>query len=652
MPHTSPSEDIPDTDHLDEQKFRAMFENSAVPLFVSTDERILLANRALSDMLGYPGTGNLEGQSIYNMFAPGVRDFVSDRRAKRVHGQPEPQLYETLGIFANGLEFDMEIRTSNFLLGGRDCALSILRNITEEKTERELARLNVERLRLTQQAAHAGSWDWNLATGELSWSDELYRLLGFDPGSRRPTLEAWLENLHPDDRSRVRADLEDAADGNTPQVESEYRVRTPNGPIRWVLAKGSIFKRDSGAPARLLGVVMEITERKRLEEQFLQAQKLEAIGRLAGGVSHDFNNLMTIVSGYSSMLRAHVRHDPTLDHFVSEIQNAATRAATLTGQLLAFSKRQVVQVKVIGINQAVHDVHAMLQRVIGEDIELEVELGEDAGWVRCDKGQLDQVLLNLAVNARDVMPKGGKLKIITQSTVVSSAEALANNIQAGDYVLLSVSDTGPGIEQSIQEKIFEPFFTTKETGKGTGLGLSTVYGIARQSGGTVLLESQPGRGTCFSVLLPAVSGLPESPVEGEETAQKGYSARVFLVEDEAPLRKMMREILKSAGFTVTSASSGEQALQMILDAGQEFDVLVTDVVLPGISGPDLVERLTEQSACRVLYISGYTDHQLLERTFEAGSGFLQKPFPPVALTRAIRELLGVETPPQKQPVSD
>jgi signal transduction histidine kinase/ActR/RegA family two-component response regulator len=417
----------------------------------------------------------------------------------------------------------------------------------------------------------------------------------------------------------------------------------PDGLITWVLAKGSLFKRDSGAPARLLGVVIEITERKRLEEQFLQAQKLEAIGRLAGGVAHDFNNLMTIVSGYSSMLRAHVRQDPTLDHFVSEIQHAATRAATLTGQLLAFSKRQVVQVKVIGINQAVNDVHAMLQRVIGEDIELEVELSEAAGSVRCDKGQLDQVLLNLAVNARDVMPKGGKLKITTQATTVGSAEALANNIQPGDYILLSVSDTGPGIEQSIQEKIFEPFFTTKEAGKGTGLGLSTVYGIARQSGGTVLVESQPGRGSRFSVLLPAASGLPETLVE--EAAEAGLSARVFLVEDEAPLRKMMREILKAAGFTVTSASSGEQALQMIVDAGQEFDVLVTDVVLPGISGPDLVERLTLEGSCRVLYISGYTDHQLLERTFEAGSGFLQKPFQPAALTHAIRELLGVQGPP-------
>jgi PAS domain S-box-containing protein len=621
-----------------------MFENSAVPLFVSTDERVLLTNRALLDMLGYPGPELLEGHSIYNMFAPAVRDFVRARRTNRVQGQPEPQRYETRGILATGAEFDMEIRTSNFLFGGRDCALSILRNITEEKTERELARLNVERLRLTQQAAHAGSWDWNLATGELSWSDELYRLLGFEPGACRPTLEAWLANLHPGDQSRVRADLEDAADGNTAQVESEYRVRTPDGLIRWVLAKGSIFKRDSGAPARLLGVVIEITERKRLEEQFLQAQKLEAIGRLAGGVAHDFNNLMTIVSGYSSMLHAHVRHDPTLNHFVSEIQHAATRAATLTGQLLAFSKRQVVQVKVVGINQAVKDVHAMLQRVIGEDIELELELHEDAGYVRCDKGQLDQVLLNLAVNARDVMPKGGKLKIATESTVVGSAEALANNIQAGNYILLSISDTGPGIEQSIKEKIFEPFFTTKETGKGTGLGLSTVYGIARQSGGTVLLESQPGCGSRFRVLLPAVSGLPETTVEAEERTQAGHSARVFLVEDEAPLRKMMREILKAAGFTVTSASSGEQALQMILEAGQEFDVLVTDVVLPGISGPDLVERLTEQSTCRVLYISGYTDHQLLERTFEPGSGFLQKPFQPTALTRAIRELLGVESP--------
>ena len=643
MALSNPNKETSDRDRLDEQKFRAMFENSAVPLFISTDERVLLANRALSDMLGYGGPESLEGHAIYRMFSPAVRDFVSDRRSNRVHGMPEPQLYETRGVFASGVEFDMEIRTSNFVLGGRDYALSILRNITVEKTERELARLNVERLRLTQQAAHAGSWDWNLATGELSWSDELYRLLGFQPGDCLPTLEAWLENLHEDDQARVRADLEDAADGNSGHVESEYRVRTPDGPVRWCLAKGSIFKINSGEPARLLGVVIEITERKRLEEQFLQAQKMEAIGRLAGGVAHDFNNLMTIVSGYSSMLRAYLQQDSTLDHFVSEIQHAATRAATLTGQLLAFSKRQVVQVKVIGINQAVHDVHNMLQRIIGEDIELLVELSDDAGHVRCDKGQLDQVLLNLAVNARDVMPKGGKLKIATRSTIIGSAEALANHIQPGSYVVLSISDTGPGIDQRIQEKIFEPFFTTKETGKGTGLGLSTVYGIARQSGGTVLLESQPGRGSCFRVVLPAAPAVPELLVEAGEPAETGQSARVFLVEDEAPLRKMMREILKTAGFSVTSASSGEQALQMIRANGLEFDVLVTDVVLPGISGPDLVERLTEQGSCRVLYISGYTDHQLLERTFEAGSGFLQKPFPPAALTRAIRELLSVET---------
>jgi two-component system cell cycle sensor histidine kinase/response regulator CckA len=624
---------------VDEHTFRAMFENSAVPLFVSTEERILFANRALSEMAGHPDPESLEGRSIYVLFAPAVRDFVSQRRLNRVKGWPEPSLYETRGALANGLEFDMEIRTSNFVLGGQDYALSVLRNITEDKAERERSRCNVERLRLTQQAAHVGSWDWNLATGELTWSDELYRLLGFEPGMRRPSLELWLENLHVEDGARVRAGLEDALDGNNEHYESEYRVRMPDGSSRWLLAKGSIFQSDPREPTRLLGVVIETTERKRLEEQFLQVQKMEAIGRLAGGVAHDFNNLMTIVSGYSSMIRAHVKHDPALDHFVSEIQHAAVRAASLTGQLLAFSRRQVVQVKVLDINQAVNDVLSLLQRVMGEDIGLELALSDAAGQVLCDKGQLDQVLLNLAVNARDAMPKGGHLKIATQSTVVSSQEALANDIQPGRYVELSLSDNGPGIEQSIQEKIFEPFFTTKETGKGTGLGLSTVYGIARQAGGTVLLRSRPGSGSCFSVLLPAATGVSEPPVDSEP----GLTARVFLVEDEASLRKMMREILKNAGFSVTSASSGEQALQMLQDRAQEFDVLVTDVVLPGMSGPELVQRLVQrlEGLCRVLYISGYTDHQLLDRNLEAGSGFLQKPFAPAELTGAIRELLTI-----------
>jgi two-component system cell cycle sensor histidine kinase/response regulator CckA len=425
--------------------------------------------------------------------------------------------------------------------------------------------------------------------------------------------------------------------------EFEEVIPHKDGPHTYVSIRFPLYDSSQGVSG-LCTISTDVTESKLLEEQLRHAQKMEAIGRLAGGVAHDFNNLLTAIIGYSQIVLASLSPNDLLRKEVDEIQKAGKRAASLTSQLLAFSRRQVLQPRLLDLNMIVSNTVKMLRRLIGADIQLVTMLSSDLGHVKIDPGQMEQVIMNLAVNARDAMPRGGKLTIETANTLLDDSYAREHiSMQPGPYVLLAVTDTGVGMNAETRSHIFEPFFTTKETATGTGMGLSMVYGIVKQSGGYIWVYSEPGKGTTFKIYLPQIEEAEDSALQRDDT---GYLPRgtetILLVEDELAVRDLTARILSELGYTVIEASNGEEALQISSErAHGEIDLLLTDVVMPQMSGKLLTDLVkAARPGIKVLYSSGYTDNALVHHgSLEPGTAFLQKPFSPSGLARKVREVL-------------
>jgi PAS domain S-box-containing protein len=385
-------------------------------------------------------------------------------------------------------------------------------------------------------------------------------------------------------------------------------------------------------------------EKAALAEQLRQSQKMEAIGRLAGGIAHDFNNLLTVIRGYSQLSLMDLKGNEKLKGHLDEVQKAAQKAADLTHHLLAFSRRQIMEMKILDLNALLKDLDKMLHRVIGEDIELTYRLSSDIGKVRVDPGQMEQVILNLAVNARDAMPSGGRLTIETSNAELDEAYAHTHlGSKPGHYVMMSVSDTGLGMSPEVRERAFEPFFTTKDQGKGTGLGLSTCYGIVKQSGGNIWAYSESGRGTTFKIYLPRAEEVPKEMKHKAEAAEILRGTETILaVEDEIEVRKLVAQILKGQGYTVIEASHGEEAIKAAQkNSGKKIHLLLTDVVMPGMSGRELAVTLgLRHPNLKVLYMSGYADDAVVHHgVLEEGVNYIQKPFTLDALARKVREVL-------------
>jgi PAS domain S-box-containing protein len=456
-----------------------------------------------------------------------------------------------------------------------------------------------------------------------------------------------LQIIHPDDRKVVKEQLKLALDQPRNAITTEARVRHKDGNWHWMEGTFTNLLSDPGVGA-IVNNYRDITERKQAEEalrekeqQLQLSQKLEAVGRLAGGIAHDFNNLLTIINGYASLLLDKI-DDPSLAGKIAEIKKAGERAASLTRQLLAFSRKQVLQPKELDLNGVVTNVATMLQRLIGEDIELVLSLKAALGHVRADPGQLEQVLMNLTMNARDSMPNGGKVSIKTENVELDQSYASQHtSVQAGSYVMLSVSDAGAGMDPETLRQIFEPFFTTKPVGQGTGLGLATVYGIVKQSGGNIWVYSEPGLGTSFKIYLPRINAQADQmPTPAERQLPRGTET-ILLVEDELMVRNIARETLELYGYTVMEASDGSEALNLSSPYGAKIDLLLTDVVMPVMGGRELAERLGKsRPETAVLYMSGYTDDAIVHHgVLDAGTHFLEKPFAPDALARKVYEVL-------------
>jgi PAS domain S-box-containing protein len=606
-------------------------------LLVSSDGRIAFGNAAAQQLFGY-GRAELLGSAIETLVPSRYRSrHVADRQTYTSRPRPRPMGLglRLQGLRRDGSEFPVEISLAPMTSSGERLIVTIVRDATEQRAIEE-QRLRYARSQAVDEiVAGLEAIVWESTTpdrGSLTYlggREEAF--LGYP---REQWLEHgfWLSVVHPDDRIAALTFAETANEKDT--FELEYRLIDHGGGIHHVRDVVSVTRDDGGEVARLRGVIVDVTERRELEGRLSEAQKMEAVGQLAGGIAHDFNNLLTIASGYARRLRG--RHDIAHAHDdLDQIITATDRAAQLTSQLLTFARRGQGEATLVDPGEAIRGLEPMLRRLIDADIVFDFRLDRLLPGVLIDRTQLEQILMNLILNARDAMPGGGTLTIASRTSSLSADEAGRRGVPAGDYVELLLSDTGVGMAPEVRERIFEPFFTTKKD-RGTGMGLATVYGIIDQAGGWIDVESAPGHGTTFLVVLPAAA-----PLAARDHEQAfGDKPTLLLVEDEAALRQLVVTMLAEDGYVVLQAGNGMDAIALAERHRGPIDLLITDVVMPRLSGPELAQQLKGlRPGLEVLFMSGYNDSRLVARGVQqANVNLLVKPFTPDQLLARVQEL--------------
>ena len=753
-----------------EEQFHNTFEDSGIGMaLISTDGRWLRTNRALCEMLGYTRE-ELVGDAVEARTHPS--DAPAHREAVRLLLAGECRTYtmETRYLRPTGEVVWVLVNVS--LVPGPDGEpshlIAGLQDITDRKQAETALRDREERYRLLARATNEAVWDWNLVTDLVSWDDGTGPLLDYQQGEAGDTAAWWYDRIHPDDRERVVASMDESMARGDARWEDEYRFRRADGAYAVVHHRAHIARDEAGVPARMIGAMTELVEsrradprlrevlealpmgvwlvdrqgrvvmsnssshqlwgaphrsvesfaeykawwpdtgeqvrpdewgpiraidgeisvneemeieafdgarktilnsatpiwdpngdivgavnisedvsakkaeeaaRREAEERQRSSDKMEAVGRLAGGIAHDFNNLLTGILSYSDLILQELRPEDPMRGDVEQIRDAGQRAANLTRQLLAFSRRQLLQPRVVSLSNMVRDLEPMLGRLLGPTITLETELDPELGTVRVDPERFEQVLVNLVLNAKDAMPEGGQVRIAAANV---EAEPGAHRRQDGGTgtVRLTVSDTGTGMDDATQARVFEPFFTTKAP-RGTGLGLSTAYGIVEQSGGHISVQSQPGRGSTFTITLPRHAGDEPAAVRSEWRAPQPGKETLLLVEDEAPVRDSVRRLLEWHGYKVIEARNGVDALHIYENSHTGIDLVLTDVIMPEMGGNELFERLRARNpSVRVLFMSGYADKLPPGNgALSAGAGFVEKPFTVETLIRRLREVL-------------
>ena len=619
----------------------AIATSNTAMAFVALDGRVSYANQAFVELWGYPSVERVVWRPFALFWAHVDRwraavdaveregRFVGELIARRYDGSDM-----TLACSANTV-VDND--------GGRICMMGTFVDVSA-------LRLHESRLAQAQRIAHLGNWDYDVDRNILWWSEEAHRIFGVDSAAFGGRFESFLERVHPDDVPAVKTAIADALSGRR-SYSIDHRVVRADGEIRYVHEEADTWT-DAGRARRMVGTMQDITERHRTEqalreseERFRQAQKMEAIGRLAGGVAHDFNNLLTVITGYTEALLDEMHEADPRWHKASEVLKASKRAASLTRQLLAFSRRQVLQPRMVDLNGVVQEVRRMLARLIGEDVRLEVSSAPDLWPVLADPTQLEQVLMNLAVNARDAMPRGGRLTIATRNVRLDKPRQIRDvAVPEGSYVLLEVADTGVGMDDATRARAFEPFFTTKGPGKGTGLGLATVYGIVKQSGGFIDVETAPDRGTLFRLYFGRTDEASEpapGSVDLDAVVNAPAGVTVLLVEDEEGVRQLTRMHLEQAGYGVLEAAASKVALAIAEAHAGAIDLLLTDVVMPEMDGPELSRCIAVlRPTTKVLFMSGYTEDEVLLRGVAAQkANLVMKPFSRDVLLTAVARVL-------------
>jgi PAS domain S-box-containing protein len=585
-----------------------------------------VVGRRLADLIVPPGQRALHKTGLARYLATGSSTILGKRM-------------ELTAMRADGSEIPIELTITAIGELPHPTFTAFMRDLTQRKRADAELRESEERYRALVENAHDIIYEHDLEGHYTSANKAGERITGY---SREESLKlSFAQTLAPEYLEKARRMVRRKLAGEKMTAYDLEIIAKDGKRIALEVNTSLVFK--NGIPVSVQGIARDVTQRKLLEEQLRQSQKLEAIGQLAGGVAHDFNNLLTVIGGYSDLLIRRMPADSPLRPQVEEIKKAGDRASGLTRQLLAFSRKQILQPKVLDLNTVVSDLDKMLRRLIGEDIDLLTITEPRLGQVKADPGQIEQVVMNLIVNARDAMPDGGKITIET-ANVVFTEDYAQHHAQcvSGSYVMLAMSDTGCGIDPEIRSRIFEPFFSTKGAGKGTGLGLSTVYGIVVQSGGNIWVYSEAGKGTTFKIYLPRVDeAIEESAARERLGAPPQGTETLLLVEDESQVRQIAHQILESLGYAVLVAENGEQALGIGEQYQEKIHLMVTDVVMPQMGGPELVKRLApSRPDLRVLYMSGYTDdaivrHGLMDERLE----FIQKPFTADALARKVRKAL-------------
>jgi two-component system cell cycle sensor histidine kinase/response regulator CckA len=626
-----------------ESRYRLLFEENLAGILCTTlDGNVLECNEAFARMLGYSSSAeacSVKSPQFY--YRPSDREEMLARLRERKTLTHEEICFRRKDGSPVWTLANMNLVESTDLAGGPTIVGTTV-DISERKRSKEALRESQQRFAAFMRHLPGVAFMKNRQGQYIFYNEAAQGLFHLDPDDflGKTDHEVWPKEY----ASRfVEHDLE--VTHSKKLAESVEPIPHKHGVHHWLIYRFPIL--DENDEVQFIGGVgVDITERRQLEDQLRQSQKMEAVGRLAGGVAHDFNNLLTVISGYGHMILRDLPGEDPLHSCVEEVLKAASRATSLTNQLLAFSRRQVIQPKVLDLNALVANMDRMLRRVIGEHIELETVLSPGLGSVRADAGQLEQVIINLAVNARDAMPAGGKLSIRTGNVEVARSSRLHADVRPGSYVRLTVADTGKGMDAEIMVHLFEPFYTSKETGKGTGLGLSTVYGIVKQSGGEVVVESKPGRGATFTIYLPRITEPAlTAPLPEAQPAVRAGTETILLVEDELGVRQLVCEMLQRLGYQILQASGGAEALRLFEQHQGSIDLLITDVIMPQMSGRELAQRLKVlQPSLKVLYISGYTDDMLAHHgVLESNVYLLQKPFAPDELAKKLREVLDAPT---------
>ncbi len=614
-------------------------------LKLDVDGRIKLVNRYACGILGWTAE-ELLGKQWMEMCLPPRLRCPSRLRLDEMLATGLPTL-ENVILTRAGEEriIDWRIRVVHDDDGAVIGTFSCGTDVTERNEAAMAVQAAEERMRFAMQTANVGIWDLDYSSGVLRWSETLEAQYGLAPGAFAGSFDAFLARVHPEDRPAL---LETVGKAMTTGSDfaTLFRTMWDNGTVRWLSGGGRVALGAHGEPVRAVGISLDVTDRRSLEEQYQHAQRMEAVGRLAGGVAHDFNNLLTAILGYSDLLLAEMDVTDTHRADVTEINKAGQRGATLTKQLLAFSRKQIIEPTLFDLNVVVEDMRGLLARLIGEDVQIAIQVHDRPAPITADRGQVEQIVMNLAVNARDAMLGGGTLTITTAIVELDEAYARIHlAVTPGEFVMLKVADTGSGMTPEVQARLFEPFFTTKEAGKGTGLGLATVHGIVARNGASITVQSDVGAGTCFTVYFPLAHGL-ERVVEVPDAillAPVGTQT-VLVVEDEEGLRELTSRMLLRLGYSVLTAANAADALRLFAQ-NLSIDVLLTDVVMPGASGPELTRQLLERRpTLKVLYMSGYTEESIVHHgVLNPGIALLHKPFTSEALGLKLRQVLDVRT---------
>ncbi|GEM_PF-1518617 len=636
-----------------EERYRALAEGSPVGIWqIRPDDRTIYLNPAMSAFLELDSPADLMASdtALHEFFTPEGVETINEERGKRLRGidsNYEVELVGRWGKRTRMLVYGSPVMSHD---GAVESLMGTFLDITERKREEEALRQSEERLRVAAECGNDLIYEWRLETGKLDWFGPLEQRLGFTNGDVPHTREIYERLIHPEDRPRVTAAMERHLRTREPFLQ-EYRIRCRDGSYRLWSDRGTAIWDAAGQPRKWIGSASDVTEARRAEEalrakeeQLRQSQKLEAVGRLAGGIAHDFNNLLAAIMGYSELMLLRLEPDHICRKEVGEILKGSDRAAGLIRQLLAFSRQEIPQPKVIQPGFVIRSMERMLKHLLEENIELRLQMDDGTARVRMDPVQMEQVIMNLILNARDAMPEGGTLLISTGDVHLhGEVPGAYGRVHAGPHVRVSVADSGLGIDREHLPHIFDPFYTTKDRGKGNGLGLSTVYGIITQNRGCVLVETEVQKGSVFSFFLPSTDEEPEQEAEVRKALLSSniMPKTVLLVEDDGEVRGIVRDLLRQQGFEVLEASQGRDALELVERYSLPVHLLLTDVVMPEMGGQELADSLCKiMPDLRVLFMSGYTRDAVFREEVAGGDrAFIQKPFSMGSLILKIREAL-------------